>query len=74
MDADTTSFAPNELAAIKEVWQRMAEDFAPFNINVTTVDPGYFANGRALRVAIGGSGLDWYHQSIGGVSFLNSFT
>lgn len=74
MDADTTSFSTNELAAIKEVWQRMAEDFAPFNINVTTVDPGNFANGRALRVAVGGSGLDWYHEPIGGVSNFDSFT
>ena len=74
MDADTTAFSSNELAAIKEVWQRVAEDFAPFNINVTTVDPGNFANGKALRVAIGGSGLDWYHEPIGGVSNFDSFT
>ena len=31
----------------------MAEDYAPFKINVTTVQPGSFANGAALRVAIG---------------------
>src|SRR5262245_37305331 len=29
-DADTTTFASYELATIKEVWQRVAEDFAPF--------------------------------------------
>jgi hypothetical protein len=50
MDEDTTTFASNELAAIKEVWQRVAEDFAPFNINVTTVDPGDFFKVLVQRV------------------------
>src|SRR6476659_3922332 len=70
IDADTTSFASYELASIKEIWQRVSEDFAPFNINVTTVNPGNFANGHAMRVAIGGSGLDWYHQAIGGIGLM----
>jgi hypothetical protein len=74
MDEDSTTFASYELAAIKEVWQRVSEDFAPFNINVTTVDPGNFDNGKALRVAIGGSSSDWYHAPAGGVAYINSFT
>jgi hypothetical protein len=75
MDADTTTFASYELATIREVWQRVAEDFAPFNINVTTVNPGNFANGKALRVAIGGTSFDWYREAIVfGVAQYNSFT
>ena len=74
IDADATSFSSTELATIKEVWQRVSEDFAPFNINVTTVDPGDFSNGKALRVAIGGSWQDWYGNSAGGVGRFNSFT
>jgi hypothetical protein len=53
-----------------------AEDFAPFNINVTTVEPSVLAagvptsaaNGKALRLAIGGTG------SAAGIANLNSFT
>ena len=28
------------LTEIQRIWQRVAEDFAPFNVNVTTQDPG----------------------------------
>ena len=40
-----------EISRITEIWARVAEDFAPFDINVTTVDPGSFNNREALRVA-----------------------
>ncbi len=30
------NFSATELSAIQQVWQRVAEDFAPFNIDVTT--------------------------------------
>jgi hypothetical protein len=34
------SFSNDELAFIQRVWQRVAEDFAPFDVNVTTQDLG----------------------------------
>ncbi len=37
-DGDTTTFSDGEQVAIKRVWQRVAEDYAPFNVDVTT-DP-----------------------------------
>ncbi|MBA2482546.1 MAG: pre-peptidase C-terminal domain-containing protein [Planctomycetes bacterium] len=37
-DGDETTFIDTEQAIIQQVWQRMAEDFAPFNVDVTT-DP-----------------------------------
>lgn len=72
-DSDGATFSAGELASIQSIWRQVAEDYAPFNINVTTVEPGLFANGMALRVAIGGNGA-WYGGSAGGVSYLNSFT
>ncbi|PWS34035.1 hypothetical protein DFH01_27275 [Falsiroseomonas bella] len=36
----SASFGANELLAIQRIWQRVAEYFSPFNINVTTEDPG----------------------------------
>lgn len=75
LDGDTTTFASIELAMIKQIWQHVAEDFAPFNINVTTVDPGNFANGKALRVAVGGTTFDWYREGIiEGIAQYDSFT
>lgn len=53
---------PEDLAIqIVEIWQEVAEDFAPFDVNVTTQDPGYDAINRSgpdddtygMRVAIG---------------------
>src|SRR5215469_6320685 len=40
VDGDPTTFSSQELANIQEIWSRVAEAFSPFNVNVTTVDPG----------------------------------
>ena len=74
LDADTNSFSTAELDTITEIWQRVAEDFAPFNVDVTTIDPGDFSANQAIRVVIGGSYQDWYGSSAGGVAFLDSWT
>lgn len=73
-DGDLRSFSAAELDAIREIWGRVAEDFAPFNINVTTVDPRDFGDGHGIHVVIGGHYNDWYRVRVGGVSFNNSFT
>ena len=39
-DGDTSVFSATELSQIEEAWKRVSEDYRPFNINVTTVDPG----------------------------------
>src|SRR5262245_33371865 len=54
-DGNKASFSAGELAAIREIWSRVAEDYAPFNINVTTVPPPLIADRLAARIAIGGS-------------------
>ena len=72
-DGDATTFSSGELSTIQQIWQYVAEDYAPFKINVTTVLPASFANGVAQRVVIGGNG-SWLGQSAGGVSYVNSFT
>lgn len=73
IDGDPTTFSDTELANIQKIWQQVAEDYAPFNINVTTVQPASFANGVSQRVAIGGDGL-WSGGLYGGVSYVDSFT
>src|SRR5262245_42335430 len=47
-DGDPSSFSAAEQSAIQSIWQQVAEDYAPFNLNVTTVDPGDFSDGKAL--------------------------
>ncbi len=72
-DSDFGSFSDSELVAIHDIWAQVAEDFAPFHVNVTTVEPPSFDDGVAMRVSIGGAG-DWYGSTVGGVGYVNNFT
>lgn len=81
-DGNTASFSAAELERIQYIWERVAEDFAPFNVNVTTQAPtdvndliksGSTDTKWGKRVVIGGSSYDWYGQSAGGVAFTGSF-
>ena len=40
-DGDPANFSDAERTEIYGVWQRVAEDYAPFDVNVTTKDPGH---------------------------------
>jgi len=80
-DADATTFSDAELERIQYIWQRVAEDYMPFGIDVTTEDPGDDAllntggtdTKWGIRVAIGGSYSDWYGSSAGGAAYHDSF-
>jgi hypothetical protein len=71
IDGDATSFSAAELSRMQDIWARVAEDYAPFNIDVTTIDPGALTNGVAAKIVIGGSG-SWY-GSAGGVAYVGGF-
>lgn len=47
IDGDATSFSDAERELIISVWQRVSEDYAPFDVNVTTKDLGYAAINRS---------------------------
>lgn len=47
VDADTTTFSTVDLTEIQRVWQIVSEDYAPFDVNVTTADPGAAALQRS---------------------------
>ena len=46
IDGNTSSFSTQELSNIQHIWSGVAEKYSPFNINVTTVDPGIGLPGR----------------------------
>jgi hypothetical protein len=78
IDGDTSSFSSQELSNIHEIWSRVAEMYSPFNIDVTTIDPGNLYNKQTLKVVIGGDGRNgtgqyWSGSKSGGVSFIGSF-
>lgn len=59
---------------ITSVFNRVSEDYRPFNVNVTTDSTKYFAApaNRRMRVIVTVTS-DWY-GSAGGVAFVGSFT
>lgn len=78
-DGNPASFSAGELEAIQQCWQRVAEDFAPFELDVTTQDPGVDGLRRTsagdgafgVRVVISPTD-DWFGQA-GGVAYLSVF-
>lgn len=78
LDGDSGNFSNAELEQIQKVWERVSEDYLPFNIDVTTEDPGV----EALRNTGGGDtqwgirvviGENTWYGSAGGVAYLYSF-
>ena len=47
LDGDLTTFSEIERTAIQSIWQRVSEDYAPFDVDVTTADPGDAAIDRS---------------------------
>ncbi len=83
-DGNLFSFSNSEQSFIRETFAAVAEDFAPFNVDVTTIDPGasaFAGNRNAVRVlistdrdstALGGTGNQWFSNA-GGVAYVNSW-
>ena len=80
-DGNPASFGDPELQNIQLIWQQVAEDYAQFDVDVTTADPGVEGlrktsssdQAYGVRACIGGSCYDWYAASAGGVSYLGDF-
>lgn len=80
-DGNTSSFSDDELSQIQRMWQRVSEDFIPFNVDVTTQDPGVAALSKTdaqdtdwgVRVCVGGSFSDWLGNPAGGIAYIGSF-
>ncbi|MCO8121067.1 M12 family metallo-peptidase [Stieleria sp. TO1_6] len=80
-DGDASSFSDGELQRIQWIWERVAEDFIPFDVDVTTEDPGVGALVKSgssdtqwgTRAVIGGSSSDWWGSAAGGVAYVGSF-
>jgi len=75
-DADFTTFSDAEQLAVKRIWQRVAEDFAPFDVDVTTEAP----SSMGLRIAhalitrnTDADGQPNPSSSAGGVAYVNVF-
>lgn len=76
IDGNSSTFSSDERSRIHEIWHRVAEDYAPFGIDVTTEEPASFgpAVGRILITkSTDFSGLAMPSKSAGGVAYVNVF-
>jgi Bacterial pre-peptidase C-terminal domain/Metallo-peptidase family M12B Reprolysin-like len=79
LDGNAAGYSSQELANLQSAWKRVAEDYIPFQVNVTTVDPGVEALRRAgsgdskwgIRVVIT---ADTEGTGAGGIGYAGSFT
>ena len=79
LDANTAAFSAAEHAAIQYVWRSIAEDFAQFDVDVTTEDPGLEGLKRAstgdvnygMRLVFG---PDQNATGSGGQAYVGSFS
>jgi len=78
-DGSPSTFSTSERDRITKIWQRVAEDFAAYSVDVTTEDPGVEALRRSpstdqaygVRVVISPTSA-WYPNA-GGVAYVGSF-
>jgi PKD repeat protein len=80
-DGNTASFSEGEQANIQEIWKRVSEDYAAWDVDVTTEEPPLESLRKTtstdpaygIRVVIGGSSSQWLGAGAGGVAYMNSF-
>jgi len=81
-DGDKTTFSVTEQKDILRMWERVAEDYAPFNVNVTTdifYDPDRYTGdknkvGWLLHTStVDKTGVRCPHYGYGGIAYVNVF-
>ena len=78
-DGDGATFSPAERESIQRIWQSVAEDYVPFDVDVTTEDPGADALTRltwrddayGVRCVI--SPTSYWYPDVGGVAYYSVF-
>lgn len=68
LDKNKGTFSTAEQMMIQKIWARVKEDFAPFDVNVTTEPPTSLAGKTGTSILI----TNRVHQA-GGYAYLNSF-
>ena len=81
-DADRTTFNDSEQTWMRRLWERVAEDYAPFDVNVTTdvtYDPSTYTGNKdnvgwvLICETTDNNGLSLPHNGSGGVAYVGVF-
>jgi len=75
-DGKEKAFSKDEIADMAEIWQQVAEDFIPFDVDVTTEDPGERGPTIGWVLVTRSTDADTRplpESKAGGVSYVNTF-
>ena len=74
-DEDESTLSTDEIEAIKSIWRRVAEDYAPFNIDITTEYPSSFNRNTGHVLITKGMDENGVYlpkgDSVGGLAYVN---
>jgi len=73
-DGNTTFFSAAEKLTISYIWNRVAEDYAPWNVDVTTEPPAVFGptTGTIMITSnVDAKGIPMPTSTAGGISYVN---
>ena len=74
LDGNPSNFNADERARIAEIWHRVAEDFAPFDIDVTTEEPpsfGPYTGHLLITSSTQDNGDPMPYDNAGGVAYID---
>jgi hypothetical protein len=76
LDGQEGTFSAGEQLAIRQIWERVAEDYAPWDVNVTTVEPTIAVESAQVLITrdVDSAGLPLPGQGqAGGIAFIDVF-
>lgn len=76
LDGDDTTFSDDEQTRIIELWAMVAEDFAPFDVDVTTEEPAVWTDQTGwcmITETVDKNGRANPHYGYGGIAYVNVF-
>jgi hypothetical protein len=80
LDGTPGAWTASEQQRIREIWAAVSEDFATFDVDVTTIDPGTdglvksSTSDAAFGIRVVISPSNWYNTGAGGVAYVGSFS
>ena len=75
-DTDETTFNDTEQRYIREMWERVAEDYAVYDVDVTTEQPAVWTQNTAhalITPTVDANGKHCPHYNYGGIAYLGVF-
>lgn len=77
LDSDTNTFSDTEQRYIRQIWERVSEDYSVFNVDVTTEQPAVWTRNTAHALITPNTdahGVHCPHYGYGGIAYAKVFS